>query len=183
MASELPTADAEVYKTKVRDCNWRRLKIKMIAVVAFGRLQPIVDEEAPKQKRVKVKQNNFSQSFRKKVRNDLVENMEQKRDAAKSRGSRWIKKIQGGDAVIPPSFNWTQCAWTFIGVMTTHSILSRLNAYIVSESDGQLALILAPFGAFSTLQYSLTAAPASQPRNAFFAQVGTRKLICNMPGS
>lgn len=54
--------------------------------------------------------------------------------------------------------------------MTTHTILSRINLLVNTESDEKLSLALAPLGALTTLQYNLTAAPASQPRNAFFAQ-------------
>jgi len=74
---------------------------------------------------------------------------------------------------VPPSFTWTQTLWSFVGVLITHTILSRLNYFIMSETadTSKLSLVLAPFGALSTLQYNLTPAPASQPRVAFFAQV------------
>lgn len=72
---------------------------------------------------------------------------------------------------VPPSFTWTQTLWTFVGVLVTHTILSRLNYFIVTESADKLSLVLAPLGALTTLQYNLTPAPASQPRVAFFAQV------------
>lgn len=74
---------------------------------------------------------------------------------------------------------------TFIGVFITHLTLSRLNLLIQTESSNELSLVLAPLGAFTTLQYCLTAAPASQPRNAFFAQifaVTTALLLCYIPG-
>jgi len=37
-----------------------------------------------------------------------------------------------------------------------------------SLSDGKVSLVLPPFGAFMVLQFSLTAAPAAQPRNSIF---------------
>lgn len=74
---------------------------------------------------------------------------------------------------IPPSFTWTQTLWSFVGVFLTHVILSRLNYFIMSETADttKLSLVLAPLGALTTLQYNLTPAPASQPRNAIFSQV------------
>lgn len=61
--------------------------------------------------------------------------------------------------------------WTFVGVLSTHALLSYLDELIVLQSEGRLKLVLGPLGALTTLQYNLTAAPASQPRNAFFSQV------------
>ena len=109
----------------------------------------------------------YLHNLRSGVEEDVVEN----RIYLMGKAKRWIRKMQGGGAPIPPSISWQQCAWTFFGVIITHSILSRLNFFIQSESDGRLNLQLAPLGAFSTLQYSLTAAPASQPRNAIFSQI------------
>ena len=43
---------------------------------------------------------------------------------------------------------------TFFGVFITHLMLSKMNAFIVEESAGELSLILAPLGALTTLQVS-----------------------------
>lgn len=102
---------------------------------------------------------------------EVMKLLGQVKEGLQSRSTRWCKKVRGGSAGIPPSFSIRQCLWTFVGVMTTHTILSRINLLIDMESEGELSLILAPLGALTTLQYCLTAAPASQPRNAFFAQV------------
>lgn len=50
----------------------------------------------------------------------------------------------------------------------------RFDGYLPFESTDFLfphSLLHSPFGAFMTLLYGLTAAPASQPRNAIFGQV------------
>ncbi len=81
-----------------------------------------------------------------RVREDAKETMNEAKDIAKTKAHRWLKKVQGGSAGIPPAFSYSQCLWTFIGVMITHTILSRINLLIKTESDGDLSLILAPLG-------------------------------------
>jgi len=70
---------------------------------------------------------------------------------------KWWNKVQGGHAEIPPPFNATQCLWTFMGVFSTHAVLSKLCYFI---AKGEYRLVLGPLGALTTLQYNLTAAPA-----------------------
>ena len=104
-------------------------------------------------------------------RGDAKATLNEAKNTLKSRLARWTKKIQGescihtnqntdankftiivciissgGSAGIPPSFTYRQCLLTFIGVMITHTILSRINQLIKTESDGELSLILAPLG-------------------------------------
>ena len=69
-------------------------------------------------------------------------------ESAKNKATRWYKKVHGGSAGIPPAFTLRQCLWTFIGVIITHTILSRINLLVKTESDGDLSLILAPLGKF-----------------------------------
>jgi len=91
--------------------------------------------------------------------------------ASKAKGMKWWQKVKGGHASNSPSFNNIQCMWTFAGVWITHVILSWLDYFIISQTAGEYQLLLGPLGALTTLQFNLTAAPASQPRNAFFSQV------------
>jgi len=93
--------------------------------------------------------------------------------ASKSKGMKWWQKAKGGHASNPPPFNNTQCLWTFAGVWITHALLMWLEYFISGKSapGGLRKSILGPLGALTTLQYNLTAAPASQPRNAFLSQV------------
>lgn len=91
--------------------------------------------------------------------------------ASKAKGMKWWQKVKGGHASNSPSFNNIQCMWTFVGVWITHVILSWLDYFIISQTAGEYQLLMGPLGALTTLQFNLTAAPASQPRNAFFSQV------------
>mmetsp|Transcript_32355 Transcript_32355/g.64993 ORF Transcript_32355/g.64993 Transcript_32355/m.64993 type:complete len:220 (+) Transcript_32355:1-660(+) len=106
-----------------------------------------------------------------RVKKDIATSVNDAQYALKARGMKWWRKIHGGNAGIPPPFNLIQCVWTFIGSMTTHAILSWMNEAIAARSAGELTLIFAPLGALTTLQYNLTAAPPSQPRNALFSQI------------
>ena len=47
--------------------------------------------------------------------------------------------------------------------------MSRFNVWI--KENTEYAVVLGPFGAFITLQYALTMAPPSQPRNALCGQL------------
>ncbi len=133
-----------------------------------------------------------------RLRTDFKKTAIQAKDDLQEKANRWVTKMHGGNAGetnschfmhhirstyshwlffwptgIPPSFTWTQTFWSFIGVLVTHTILSRLNYFIMRETadTAKLSLVLAPLGALTTLQYNLTPAPASQPRNAIFSQV------------
>lgn len=82
-----------------------------------------------------------------------------------------VKKSLGTRNVYPPpAMPASECVYTFIGSVITLLLITKfskdLNAW---KKDGVIfAFPLGPFGALSTLQYGLTAAPASQPRNVIF---------------
>ncbi|EJK72463.1 hypothetical protein THAOC_06006 [Thalassiosira oceanica] len=59
--------------------------------------------------------------------------------------------------------------WVFAGAFLTLTLLSALSSAL-TDSIGY-GIVLGPFGALMTLQYGLTPAPASQPRNALYGQV------------
>ena len=82
----------------------------------------------------------------------------------------WLSKIKGGGLQIPPPLSLRQSLWTAFGIFCSLLILSSLNRYYKYLSDEEYFLIMGPFGALMTLQYGLTAAPASQPRNAVMGQ-------------
>jgi hypothetical protein len=82
----------------------------------------------------------------------------------------WTTKIQGGGSQIPPPLSYRQSLWTVFGAFCSLLVLSALNEYYQYLSDGNYELLIGPFGALMTLQYGLTAAPASQPRNAIMGQ-------------
>ena len=77
-----------------------------------------------------------------------------------------VKKTKGAGVAPSPPFTIRNSLYTFVGVFLTLLILTRMNSFIDDEYDMELG----PFGALMTLQYSLTAAPASQPMNAILGQ-------------
>lgn len=73
----------------------------------------------------------------------------------------------------PPSMSNTECIWAFCG-----AFLSLLFVCVTAESiefwtdsNNKYAIPIGPFGAFTTLLYTLTAAPPAQPRNAIYGSV------------
>eukprot|EP00928_Gymnodinium_smaydae_P031384 TRINITY_DN23045_c0_g2_i1.p1 TRINITY_DN23045_c0_g2~~TRINITY_DN23045_c0_g2_i1.p1 ORF type:complete len:530 (+),score=73.08 TRINITY_DN23045_c0_g2_i1:43-1632(+) len=68
----------------------------------------------------------------------------------------------------PPPTNWKESGYTFLGVFVTMICLMLLSRYFQRVS-GQ-GIVLGPFGAFMALQFGLTPAPASQPRNGILGQ-------------
>lgn len=82
----------------------------------------------------------------------------------------WAKKCAGGDAQIPPPMPFQQSLWTLLGVFCGLILLSAYNEQISRLSNEEYFLLIGPFGALMTLQYGLTSAPASQPRNAILGQ-------------
>lgn len=85
----------------------------------------------------------------------------------------WIHKCLGGDGsvTIPPVGNWNQAAWTFLGAFGGLILLAYLDHLLRRSTDDEYFLIMGPIGALATLQYGLTPAPASQPRNAVLGQI------------
>ena len=83
----------------------------------------------------------------------------------------WYRKLWGGGAQIPPCKPWDESAWTLAGAFAGLIVLSSLNRLFQVVSDQEYYLLMGPFGALITLQYGLTGAPASQPRNAVLGQI------------
>jgi len=68
----------------------------------------------------------------------------------------------------PPAASFSVSSWTFVSCFTILVVLFGIQNLSKNLSDGKVSLVLPPFGAFMVLQFSLTAAPAAQPRNSFF---------------
>jgi len=81
---------------------------------------------------------------------------------------RWRAKLFGGHAQVPPSMTFDQVSFTLFGTLIAHSLLSIFHYNLRDYTGG---IIVGPLGALTTLQYNLTHAPASQPRNTFFSQI------------
>merc|ERR1712130_355102 len=78
---------------------------------------------------------------------------------------KFYKKCLGANTKGPPLFSWKEALWTFLGVFLTLSILTNINTALGQSYGSDYKIIMGPFGALMTLQYGLTSAPASQPRN------------------
>jgi hypothetical protein len=79
------------------------------------------------------------------------------------------EKTQGGNLKPPPPAPLWNAVWTFMGAFFSLLVLVGLSLLLHHwTGDG---IVLAPFGALLTLQFSLTAAPASQPRNVIYGQM------------
>jgi hypothetical protein len=82
----------------------------------------------------------------------------------------WLSKTGGGGLQVPPALSTQQSLWTTFGAFCGLMVLAALNKIYMTLSDDYYFLLIEPFGALMTLQYGLTAAPASQPRNAIMGQ-------------
>ena len=68
------------------------------------------------------------------------------------------KKCRGANNEPPPPFSTTESIWTFSGCfLTLLALLSFSDA--IKEQNPEYYMVMGPFGALMTLQYSLTAAP------------------------
>ncbi|KAL7550349.1 hypothetical protein ACHAWF_013597 [Thalassiosira exigua] len=92
----------------------------------------------------------------------------------------WTTKWRGANNQPPPRFTWQESLWTFTGCFLTLLSLLTLSDAISEATNGDLSLVLGPFGALMTLHYSLTAAPAAQPRNALLGQAVSLSIAMGM---
>lgn len=93
------------------------------------------------------------------------------RSEARKRFTSLVEKCQGSNLKPPPPVPFLNAAWTFVGAFITLLALYGVS-FLIGYETGE-TLVLAPFGALMALQFSLTAAPASQPRSVVYGQ-----LIC-----
>lgn len=81
-----------------------------------------------------------------------------------------MKKTKGAGVLPPPRFTIRQSCHTFVATFATLLVLTRLQVFFLNKYGTDQSFELGPFGAFVTLLYGLTAAPASQPWNALLGQ-------------
>ncbi len=150
-AIQTPKEEVKQFREEVRHNNWHHAKVKTMAIVRFGgalRREGKQQDTAPaaRKKPKMVRSRSSIVRLREASHRIAKATIVEAKEGAKNRVSRWAKKLQGGSAGIPPAFTFRQSLWTFIGVMTTHTILSRINLLVQTESDGDLSLVLAPLG-------------------------------------
>ena len=154
----------------------RRIQTKFMAIVAFSKhcgnddstdnhLPPTFDifkqEETGGLSSFQKLSASVSAKMRKSYRQSLAEEMS---NALKRKTRVTLAKCKGGGMKPPPPMPTRQVIWTFLGAFITLMILGGLNVILLKETG--YGILLPPFGALLTLQYGLTPAPASQPRNA-----------------
>lgn len=174
-AVQTPLQNARLLRTRRPISNWNILRVKILAVIKFQR--PIhvrrrgrsrtwgsptiqrVDSFKLLQRAASIAMIDRKESFKilseatARLKSDVKKGVVDIQYQSKIKTVKWWKKVQGGHASIPPPFNNYQCAWTFMGVFSTHTVLSRLLSFCPR-------LPIGPLGALTTLQYNLTAAPA-----------------------
>ena len=91
--------------------------------------------------------------------------------SAQKRYTNLIEKCQGSNIKPPPPVPLSNAVRAFVGSFLSFLALYGLSA--LAGHDHEDRQVLAPFGALLTLLFSLTAAPASQPRTIIYGQ-----LIC-----
>lgn len=149
-----------VYKKSVSSAAFRKARRSLVSSIDMAAKQgatssesPFVEEEADRQ-----------------LGRQTLSKARQVQNEAKRRLLLWLKKCRGGDLQAPPAMTFRQAAWTWIGCFVGLLILSAMNEYAQKLSENEFLLLIGPFGALMTLQYGLTAAPASQPRNVILGQ-------------
>ncbi len=188
------TSAASANVKKMRNARTlARIRAKMLALAAFASLGNkgkglqtnyentyIEDDEEDKPKRFSLSRRISSiyasrtyrerqfpiirESYRARLLQDCIDRVHRK-------AFKLLEKSKGGQMQPPPPMPWSQTIWVFVGVFITMSILSAASGALKDATNEQYGIILAPLGALVTLQYALTAAPASQPRNAIYGQV------------
>lgn len=188
-STEAQIQDVMNFRKKIRQDNWHITKVKVKTIVRFGgslrkdAAQTAVNDDVDKPKR-RISSLQQIREASMHFRNNAKDIATEAKNQSKAKMTRYLKKLQGGSAGLPPPFSNSQTLLTFIGVLITHLILSRLDLLIQTESNKELSMVLPPLAALTTLQFSLTAAPASQPRNALLAQivgVTVAILLCYIP--
>ena len=178
-AVQVPLQNARLLRTRRPIINWNILRVKILAVIRFqrpihvrmrGRSRSWGSPTLRKSDSFKLLRRaasvaliNREESFKilseatARLKSDVKRGVVDIQHQSKVKTIKWWNKVQGGHAEIPPPFNATQCLWTFMGVFSTHAVLSKLCYFI---AKGEYRLVLGPLGALTTLQYNLTAAPA-----------------------
>ena len=178
-ATQIPLKRAKAVQGRRSTSNWRMLRAKILAVIRFQRPMLVKNRGrsrswgSPTMRRsgslkllrqaASTAMINREESFKilseatMQMKDDVIKGVGEIHHHSKARTLKWWTKVQGGHASTPPSFDNIQTAWTFVGVYTTHVILSNIGYLLAKRS---YRMIIGPLGALTTLQYNLTAAPA-----------------------
>ncbi|KAL7512061.1 hypothetical protein ACHAXN_009021 [Cyclotella atomus] len=130
-ATQAKIQDVENFRKKIRHDNWHITKIKVKTIVRFG--GSLRKEEA--------QSSNLKDDIGKPKRSSSTlqprsihafpcecnRRCYRSKNQSKAKMTRYLKKVHGGSAYIPPFFSNSQILLTFVGVFITHLILSRLD--------------------------------------------------------
>lgn len=157
---------AVVQKRKSEISNsWRRARVQISAISAMGMtLSEAIEDEMKKKQQL--------------GDTAIVGDLDPSKGGACHTASKYFegkciseaKKFLGANVTAPPAFDFMSSFFTFAGSFLTLAALTYLNKSLISAYGPGYAIVLPPLGALMTLQYGLTAAPASQPRNAIMGQ-------------
>lgn len=174
-ALRMPRLAVEKERRSEAKATWRKVKRKLHTIRALNRnIETFIEDEVPKDIDEKTKQ------AADKSDDDLSHGERRLYDTLAA-GLTFItmkltstyKKSMGVQIQAPPATSWEQTCVTFFASLLTILILTSLSESLVQTYGPDFALVLGPFGAMSTLLYSLTSAPASQPRNAILGQTAS----------
>ncbi|KAL3943625.1 MAG: hypothetical protein SGBAC_002293 [Bacillariaceae sp.] len=152
-------------KSEMSAC-WRRVRQRLCAIKAMGKtLKEVIQEESQKVEDIRHKPQTIG---------DFINDVDGTCNTITTYLSGKLRleatKFFGADVKAPPGFGFMPTVFTFVGSFVTLAMLTNLNKALVKEYGSGYSIVLPPFGALMTLQYGLTAAPASQPRNAIVGQ-------------
>jgi hypothetical protein len=154
-----PRRAAQLERKKGLDAALRRVRIKNQAMIRMDvSLRHLAEKPPPP-----LKQKQF---FPLQIKDEMYGTSKTYMVKLWQRLAAMVKKSKGAGVAPSPPFTIRNSLYTFIGVSSIFLILTRMNSFI----DDEYNMELCPFGALMTLQYSLTAAPASQPMNAVLGQ-------------
>ena len=197
LAVQCTTDEAVAVKKERQLSNWKRTRTKISVAVRFrlplrrkDSLKKKEDSEQfrlgnlvvsmQKNKSKKKEANTFQKLARRgtllmeSTRSYAQSSFTEVQYLLKSKGMKWVTKVQGGHVGVPPAFSTSQTLWSLFGSLIAHMTLGSLHYFLRkydSETFNGQTLIIGPLGALTTLQYNLTAAPASQPRNTMLSQL------------
>ena len=156
----------------------RRLRLKMVAFIQIG--GSFLRERGEKIQHSDdvtnaTSSNTAPDSFAATIRQSILKCW----TVAKRNTITIIRKCKGANNEPPPPMSAFESLWSFLGCFM--SLLMLLNfSNAITKQNPALSLVTGPFGALMTLQYNLTAAPASQPRNAILGQAISLSLAIGM---
>ncbi|KAL3926200.1 MAG: hypothetical protein SGBAC_013568 [Bacillariaceae sp.] len=166
-AYSLRRARLAVVRKRKQDINacWRRVRLKILAIRFMGlSLAKVVEREETK----KVVQR--PQKLKDAIK-DIDGTVNKLAGYFKGKMKQEAKKFMGANVKSPPPMGWSASLFTFMGCFLTFVMLTNFSKGMVENFGPDYAIVLPPFGALMGLQYGLTPAPASQPRNTIVGQM------------